>query len=50
VAGYVTDRRVPHYILPSPLRIAQALVHRLADPLPGALITLQITFLALAWR
>ena len=48
---YVTVAEVPHYILPSPLRIAQALRHRLADPrCPRCCVTLKITFLALGHR
>jgi NitT/TauT family transport system permease protein len=44
---YVTVADVPHYILPSPWRIAQALYTDWRILLPGLLITLKITFIAL---
>jgi NitT/TauT family transport system permease protein len=45
---YVVVAEVPHYILPSPLRIAQAMATDWPILLPALLITLKITFLALA--
>ena len=45
---YVVVAEVPHYILPSPLRIAQAMATDCPILLPALLITLKITFLALA--
>lgn len=46
--AYVTINETPHYILPSPTRIAQALATDWATLLPSLLITLRTTFLALA--
>ena len=45
---YVDVAHVPHYILPSPLRIAQAFATDYPILLPALLVTLKITFLALA--
>jgi NitT/TauT family transport system permease protein len=45
---YVTVAEVPHYILPSPWRIAQALYTDWGVLLPGLYVTLKITFIALA--
>lgn len=45
---YVVAAEVPHYILPSPVRIAQALVTDWPVLLPALLVTLKITFIALA--
>ncbi len=45
---YVDVANVPHYILPSPLRIAQAFGTDYPILLPALLVTLKITFLALA--
>src|SRR5688500_9903501 len=45
---YVVVADVPHYILPSPLRIAQAMLTDWPVLLPALLVTLKITFIALA--
>jgi NitT/TauT family transport system permease protein len=45
---YVTAAGVPHYILPSPVRIARAMVTDWPILLPALLVTLKITFIALA--
>ncbi len=45
---YCDVAHVPHYILPSPLRIAQALGTDYPILLPALLVTLKITFSALA--
>lgn len=45
---YVVAAEVPHYILPSPVRIAQAMATDWPVLLPALLVTLKITFLALA--
>ncbi len=45
---YVDVAHVPHYILPSPLRIAQAFGTDYPILLPALLVTLKITFSALA--
>jgi NitT/TauT family transport system permease protein len=45
---YVVVAEVPHYILPSPLRIAQAMLTDWPVLLPALLVTLKITFIALA--
>ena len=45
---YVVVAAVPHYILPSPIRIAQAMATDWPILLPALLVTLKITFLALA--
>ena len=45
---YFDAAHVPHYILPSPLRIAQAFATDYPILLPALLVTLKITFLALA--
>jgi len=45
---YVTVAQTPHYILPSPLRIAQALATDWPTLLPSLGVTLKITFSALA--
>jgi NitT/TauT family transport system permease protein len=45
---YVTIADVPHYILPSPVRIARAMVTDWPILLPALLVTLKITFVALA--
>ena len=45
---YVTVAKVPHYILPSPLRIAEAFVTDWPILGKALLVTLRITFLALA--
>jgi NitT/TauT family transport system permease protein len=45
---YCDLAHVPHYILPSPLRIAQAFVTDWPILLPALLVTLKITFSALA--
>ncbi len=45
---YVVAYNVPHYILPGPVRVAQALVADWPVLLPALLVTLRITFLALA--
>jgi NitT/TauT family transport system permease protein len=44
---YVTVAAVPHYILPSPWRITQALYTDWPVLLPGLYVTLKITFIAL---
>ncbi len=44
---YCTAANVPHYILPSPLRIAQAFSTDWPILLPALLVTLKITFAAL---
>jgi NitT/TauT family transport system permease protein len=44
---YVEVAHVPHYILPSPLRIAQAFGTDYPILLPALMVTLKITFLAL---
>ncbi|MBN9008950.1 MAG: ABC transporter permease, partial [Rhizobiales bacterium] len=46
--AYVTIANVPHYILPSPVRIWQAFVEDHEMLLHSLVITLQTTFLALA--
>jgi len=46
--AYVTIANVPHYILPSPLRIWQAFIEDHDMLLHSLVITLQTTFLALA--
>ncbi len=46
--AYVTIAETPHYILPSPVRIAQALGTDWATLLPSLWVTLKITFSALA--
>ena len=45
---YVTAAEVPHYILPSPVRVAQAMVEDWPILSRALLVTLQITFMALA--
>jgi NitT/TauT family transport system permease protein len=45
---YVVLADVPHYILPSPVRIARAMVADWGVLLPALLVTLKITFIALA--
>jgi len=45
--AYVTLAEVPHYILPSPVRIAQTLVTDWAVLWPALLATARLTFLAL---
>jgi NitT/TauT family transport system permease protein len=45
---YVVLADVPHYILPSPVRIARAMVADWNVLLPALLVTLKITFIALA--
>jgi NitT/TauT family transport system permease protein len=45
---YVVAYNVPHYILPGPVRVAQALVADWPVLFPALLVTLRITFLALA--
>jgi NitT/TauT family transport system permease protein len=45
---YVTLNDIPHYILPSPLRVAQAFVDDWPILLPALWVTLKITFSALA--
>jgi NitT/TauT family transport system permease protein len=45
---YVTAYAVPHYILPSPRRIAEAMVEDWSILGPALLVTLRTTFLALA--
>jgi NitT/TauT family transport system permease protein len=45
---YVVLADVPHYILPSPFRIARAMVTDWSVLLPALLVTLKITFIALA--
>ena len=45
---YVTLAAIPHYILPSPARIAQAMYTDWPVLLPALLVTLKITFMALA--
>jgi NitT/TauT family transport system permease protein len=45
---YVVLADVPHYILPSPVRIGQAMATDWPILLPALLVTLKITFLALA--
>ena len=44
---YVVAAAVPHYILPSPIRIARAMATDWPILLPALLVTLKITFLAL---
>jgi len=46
--AYVTIAETPHYILPSPVRIAQALATDWPTLLPSLGVTLKITFSALA--
>lgn len=46
--AYVTIYDVPHYILPSPLRVARAMATDWAILFPALLVTLKITFSALA--
>jgi len=46
--AYVDIRNVPHYILPSPVRIAQSFVEDHAMLLRALFVTLQTTFTALA--
>ena len=45
--AFVVAAEVPHYILPSPLRVAQSLATDWPVLLPALLVTLKITFLAL---
>jgi NitT/TauT family transport system permease protein len=45
---YVTVNETPHYILPSPMRIAQALATDWPTLLPSLGVTLKLTFMALA--
>jgi NitT/TauT family transport system permease protein len=45
---YVVLADVPHYILPSPVRIARAMVADWSVLYPALLVTLKITFIALA--
>jgi NitT/TauT family transport system permease protein len=45
---YVVVADVPHYILPSPVRIARAMVTDWSVLYPALLVTLKITFIALA--
>jgi NitT/TauT family transport system permease protein len=45
---YVTVAKVPHYILPSPVRVAQAMVSDWPILFRALLVTLKITFSALA--
>ena len=45
---YVVVADVPHYILPSPVRIARAMVADWSVLYPALLVTLKITFIALA--
>lgn len=47
-AWYVTAFNVPHYILPSPARVAQAMIEDWPILGPALLVTLKITFTALA--
>lgn len=47
-AWYVTAYNVPHYILPSPKRVAQAMIEDRALLFTALLVTLKITFTALA--
>ncbi|MCT8971567.1 ABC transporter permease [Microbaculum marinisediminis] len=47
-AWYVTAFNVPHYILPSPARVAQAMIEDWPILAPALLVTLKITFTALA--
>lgn len=47
-AWYVTAYDVPHYILPSPARVARAMVEDWHILGPALLVTLKITFTALA--
>jgi NitT/TauT family transport system permease protein len=44
----VRINQIPHYILPSPLLVLQALIDDWGTLFPSLLITLQITFMALA--
>ena len=46
--GYVTVFNVPHYILPSPIRVAQAMATDWPILLAALLVTLKTTFSALA--
>ena len=46
--GYVTVFNVPHYILPSPIRVAEAMATDWPILLTALLVTLKTTFLALA--
>jgi NitT/TauT family transport system permease protein len=46
--AYVTINDTPHYILPSPVRIAQALATDWPTLLPSLWVTLKLTFSALA--
>jgi NitT/TauT family transport system permease protein len=46
--AYVTVNSTPHYILPSPLRIARALATDWPTLLPSLWVTLKLTFSALA--
>jgi len=45
---YVTANAVPHYIMPSPVRVARAMVEDWHILFPALLVTLKITFTALA--
>ena len=45
---YVTANAVPHYIMPSPVRVAQSMVEDWHILFPALLVTLKITFTALA--
>ncbi len=45
---YVTANAVPHYIMPSPIRVARAMVEDWHILFPALLVTLKITFTALA--
>src|SRR5206468_2872853 len=45
---FVTARNVPTYILPSPLRVMEALINDWGVLGPALLVTLKITFSALA--
>lgn len=45
---YVTVEEVPHYILPSPVRVAQAMVEDWPILSQALIVTLKITFMALA--
>jgi NitT/TauT family transport system permease protein len=47
-AWYVYAYDVPHYILPSPTRVAMAMVEDWGTLFPALLVTLKITFTALA--
>jgi len=47
-AWYVAANDVPHYIMPSPLRVAQAMIEDWHILFPALLVTLKITFTALA--